>query len=176
MEDKWGYKAVSVTKYNPIYRDDSGAYTKDEWTEFTDIGKNFEGETLTKELYEAVESKYLHAITLFLLYTGCSYVFLEDVYVITDYGDFFDRNDIDLIPFYTQVIKAKEDSVSLKIAVKDVLPFAKLILRTYIQGTLHGDENYSYVRFGFDYYMYFNSTKPLKPIYQDIKGIGLFMD
>ena len=34
-----------IVKYNPKYYDAKGVYTKDEWTDFSDIGKEFEGET-----------------------------------------------------------------------------------------------------------------------------------
>ena len=32
----------SITKYNPIYRNEFGHYQHDEWTSISDIGKSFE--------------------------------------------------------------------------------------------------------------------------------------
>lgn len=43
-----------VTKYNPAFRDYSGSsrtYTIDDWIGISDIGKVYEGELLTAELY-----------------------------------------------------------------------------------------------------------------------------
>jgi len=36
-----------ITKYNPMNRDANGAYLLNEWTSFSDIGKTFDGKTLT---------------------------------------------------------------------------------------------------------------------------------
>jgi hypothetical protein len=44
-----------VTKYNPVFRDRSGAYTKAEWTCFKHIGQTYSGVLLTAEEYERVE-------------------------------------------------------------------------------------------------------------------------
>lgn len=40
-----------VTKYNLAFRDSSGAYTRDEWISFGDIGRSFDGVKLTAEAY-----------------------------------------------------------------------------------------------------------------------------
>jgi len=37
-----------VTKYNPRFRKSSGAYTRDEWTSFADIGHSFGGVELCR--------------------------------------------------------------------------------------------------------------------------------
>lgn len=55
-----------ITKYDPQYRDNRGAYLKDEWTEYEDIGKTFEGKTLTLEEYLKTEDAYIQAILLFM--------------------------------------------------------------------------------------------------------------
>ncbi len=48
-----------VTKYDPKNRDHNGWYVKDEWTDYSDIGKSFEGKRLTFWEYFNVESKYI---------------------------------------------------------------------------------------------------------------------
>jgi len=55
-----------VTKYDPAFRDKSGAYTKDEWTIFKQIGETFSGVQLTSEEYERVEEAYIQAAMSFL--------------------------------------------------------------------------------------------------------------
>lgn len=47
-----------VSKYCPVNRI-NGTYTINEWTDYSDIGHEFEGHMLTKEMYEIVEANYL---------------------------------------------------------------------------------------------------------------------
>lgn len=51
-----------LSKYNPIFRDKNGAYTKDEWTSFGDISSTFEGKIFTKSEYLLVENNYISSI------------------------------------------------------------------------------------------------------------------
>lgn len=53
-----------MTKYDPAYRDELGRYTKNEWTEFCDIGHSFDGHVLTTEGYLRVEDAYVEAMRL----------------------------------------------------------------------------------------------------------------
>jgi hypothetical protein len=55
-----------VTKYNPAFRDSSGAYTRDEWISFGDIGQSFNGVELTRDAYQQVEDAYIAAAMAFL--------------------------------------------------------------------------------------------------------------
>ncbi len=59
-----------VTKYNPRFRDGRGAYTKDDWTAISDIGKSFSGVVLTEEEYHRVERAHLLTAQAFLQEAG----------------------------------------------------------------------------------------------------------
>jgi hypothetical protein len=59
-----------VTKYNPAFRDRSGAYTKVEWTMFGQIGQTFSGGVLTSDEYERIEDAYIQAALSFLRESG----------------------------------------------------------------------------------------------------------
>jgi hypothetical protein len=54
-----------VTKYNPRFRDERGAYTRDEWTSVGDIGRVFDGVLLTPEAYQRTEDAYVEAALAF---------------------------------------------------------------------------------------------------------------
>lgn len=47
-----------ISKYDPAYRVD-GIYTRDEWTDYSDIGQSFEGKICTKRRYLQVEKNYV---------------------------------------------------------------------------------------------------------------------
>jgi hypothetical protein len=55
-----------ITKYNPAFRNSAGAYTRDEWTMFKDVGRSFGGAVLTREEYERVENAYVSAALAFM--------------------------------------------------------------------------------------------------------------
>ena len=52
-------EVFQVSKYDPIFRNAEGAYQKDEWTDFSDIGKTFEGKVFTEEEYYQTEDRYV---------------------------------------------------------------------------------------------------------------------
>jgi hypothetical protein len=59
-----------VTKYDPAHRDASGAYTRDEWTAVSDIGRTFGGAVLTEAEYRRVEDAYAASASSFLTEAG----------------------------------------------------------------------------------------------------------
>jgi tetratricopeptide (TPR) repeat protein len=61
-----------VTKYNPAFRDHSGAYTKEEWTFFRQIGPTFSGVPFTSAEYERVANAYVEVALSFLRESGLS--------------------------------------------------------------------------------------------------------
>jgi hypothetical protein len=48
-----------VTKYDPAHRDARGAYRRDEWTMFSQVGSSFGGVLFTCEEYQRVEEAYV---------------------------------------------------------------------------------------------------------------------
>ena len=58
-----GYR---ISKYDPWLRDERGYFTGEDWTSFSDIGKEYHGTVLTDLQYAAVEAKYINAVTTVL--------------------------------------------------------------------------------------------------------------
>ena len=54
-----------VTRYDPACRDERGGYVGETWTSISDVGKSFDGEQLTRDEYERVESAYVEAALAF---------------------------------------------------------------------------------------------------------------
>ena len=55
-----------ISKYDPSSRDERGYFTEEDWTSFSDIGKEYHGTVLTDLQYAAVEAKYIDAVTTVL--------------------------------------------------------------------------------------------------------------
>lgn len=51
-----------ISKYDPTFRI-KGVYTRDEWTDYGCIGKNFLGQRLTRHEYEMIENRYLATLS-----------------------------------------------------------------------------------------------------------------
>jgi hypothetical protein len=127
-----------VTKYNPIFRDHSGAYTKVEWTSFKQIGQTFSGALLTLDEYERVEKAYVQEALSFLREGG----------------------------LLSMRVAGLENSQthSLDIQNDGVLPLDRIgeiirrILREEIWCRLEGGE--AFIHFGWDYYMYIGVPHP----------------
>ena len=66
-----------VTKYAPSFRDPGGAYRRDEWTSFEDIGRAFDGKVLTAEHYQGVEDAYVATALSFLREAGQPALFVR---------------------------------------------------------------------------------------------------
>ncbi|MDO4573689.1 MAG: hypothetical protein Q4D98_00580 [Planctomycetia bacterium] len=53
---------LRITKYDPQFRDEIGAYRRDEWTSITDIGRTFEGKLFSAAAYFEMENRYIETI------------------------------------------------------------------------------------------------------------------
>jgi len=68
-----------LSKYNPDLRDERGAYTVDEWTAASDIGRDFAGAPLTVQDYLASETAHVEAIQSFMAELGLDALELADL-------------------------------------------------------------------------------------------------
>ncbi|NUT56621.1 MAG: hypothetical protein HOQ03_11665, partial [Thermoleophilia bacterium] len=68
-----------VTKYDPAQRDASGAFTGEDWTALSDVGKSFNGEQLSLSTYLDMEATHLVVVASFLDESATSLVVAEGV-------------------------------------------------------------------------------------------------
>jgi len=141
-----------VTKYNPVYRNQSGTYLLDEWTDFSDIGKVFSGSVLTAEEYYKVEKNYIKM---------CIAVWIESAHPELSVRNVEKYSDNIRVP------KCIKDEGQLEVIVKEILEnelWAKLECRNL------------FFHFGWDYYMYIG-TEIEKAIIEDYaKKNNLFVE
>ncbi|MBQ3207619.1 MAG: hypothetical protein IJN30_00090 [Bacteroidales bacterium] len=69
-----------IVKYSPEYYDENGVYQRNEWTAFSDIGKEYEGKVVTKEDYLDVENRFIDITQSILKAAGCTYITLGYIY------------------------------------------------------------------------------------------------
>ena len=156
-----------ITKYNPIFRNKNGDYLKNEWTAFSDIGESFENEKLTFEKYLKTEDAYIAAVILFLECNeldSLTVTHLEKTSPLKN-STFYSK---EMINIFNEV---KEGLLVNKNLIESI---ARLILRETFWCKLESEK--MYVHFGWDYYMYIESTNFCEKDIEKIEQSGLFVE
>ena len=143
-----------VTKYNPAFRDSTGAYTRDEWTAVSDIGRSFDGVVLTREEYQRVEDAYVAAAIDFLRATGVSSVAVVGLENHAGHTLDFDAGSVLGLDQAGEVLRR--------------------VLREDFWCRLQGAEGF--VRVGWDYYMYVGVSRPCPEARARAERLGLFVE
>jgi hypothetical protein len=170
MKDNWRYTARSVTKYNPIYRDENGKYLREEWLGFFQIGKKIGDQVLTFEIYSETESKYIESAILFFKFHNCDKVVIKNVEK-NGFGNFQESDKDELLNYYDQIYEG------MVLNPEQLNYILKLVLREFLWGEFFCvDSNEIALRFGYDFYMHFNSNKDMGELFKKIKKIGLFVN
>ena len=141
-------RSLRVTKYDPAKRDNKGAYTSTEWTEYSDVGKS-----VTHEEYESVERKYIMALETLL--KSCDIQTLR----ITGLEDNWNKCP------YTDNQQITTDDFGG--AFKDVLRAKYWCLF---------ESDLAYVHFGYDYYSYIGIPHISNADLDVITKNGLFVE
>jgi hypothetical protein len=143
-----------VTKYDPAYRDARDAYTRDEWTAVSDIGRDFAGVVLTEPEYQRVEDAYVAASLAFLREAGVLSLIVAGL-----------ENSARLpLPF-------SEGSV---LSLSDAASVIRQVLREEFWCRL--EEAGAFVHIGYDYHMYVGVTRPCPNAEGLARQLGLFVE
>lgn len=143
-----------VTKYDPAHRDPYGAYTRDEWTSVSDVGRTFVGVVLSEAEYRRVEDAYANVAVAFLREAG--------IWSLTVAG--LENHSAVPLPF--------ADSSPLGLAeVGEVL---RRVLREEFWCRLEGAG--AFVHVGYDYYMYVGVPNPCPDAAALAVQLGLFVE
>ena len=157
---------IRVTKYNPAYRDVNGYYDVniDEWTEYEHIGQVFNGKEFTYEEYLETEEKYKLAVRLFLDEYNCKTIIIKESEIKRSNKMHLDEREK---PFLETFKKIKEGSI---ISINELNDAVSLILRGLFWGVWYKLEDPSVnVRFGYDFYMYFEAPEINGDMFKEFK-------
>ncbi|HEY1381745.1 MAG TPA: hypothetical protein VGF55_33410 [Gemmataceae bacterium] len=143
-----------VTKYDPAHRDGAGAYTRDEWTAVSDIGRAFGGAVLTEAEYRRVEDAYAASAVAFLTEAG--------------------------VPALT--VAGLENAAAARLSFADgsllrpteVGEVVRRVLREEFWCRLEGAG--AFVHVGWDYYMYVGVPHPCPGAAALARQLGLFVE
>lgn len=128
----WARRTNEIVKYPPEGYDENGVYCRDEWTDFSDIGKSFNGVLLTKEAYMEIENRYIECAVEIMEASKCTYL------------------TIGYVKNYKNKGCRYKDRVNKEL-VRDVL---RDILRNKVWCVLVNLKHKVQIDFGWDYYMH----------------------
>lgn len=145
---------LRITKYNPCQRNAQGHYLLNEWTEFSDIGKEFEKGVLTTEQYENVESKYIESALGFLTEAGIGYLRARSVENHQNFSD--------------------APAEGERIATADLKAAFRNVLRNKYWCKFEAE--HGFVHFGYDFYMYIGTSVDCEAAQKSAVLRGLFVE
>jgi hypothetical protein len=143
-----------VTKYDPAFRDTSGAYNRAEWTAVSDIGRSFNGEPLTEAEYLRVESAYIATALEFLRESGVSSLVVRGL-----------ENHREAALTFGNGAHLSLEQVGVSLS---------RVLREEFWCKLEGPD--SFVHIGYDYYMYLGVPTACPKAEQLAASLGLFVE
>jgi hypothetical protein len=143
-----------VTKYSPALRDARGAYTRSEWTSFSDVGGTFNGSPLSEAEYLQVENAYLASALEFLRESAVSSLAVRM-----------------LENHHGALLTVGEGSNLSLEKLKITLP---RVLREEFWCKFEGPN--SFIHIGYDYYMYVGVPARCSKAEQLASSLGLFVE
>ena len=174
----WRRIADEIVKYAPENYDEKGIYRKNEWLMVSDIGKVYDGKRFTREEYLETEDKYAQAVIRGMELAGCSFLTVEYLSISRSKTDMKRFTPKDILyeqnkDLYDMFLSIKE---GLRIHISQIEKAVRLNLRGFMDCDLTNKKKDFYVRFGFDYYMTFNSNIDKSILKKEIEKIGLYFN
>ncbi|WP_334157515.1 hypothetical protein [Oryzomicrobium sp.] len=146
-----------VTKYDPSFRDANGAFLRDDWTSYSDIGRIYNGALLSESQYLTVENAYLLSIEEFLREARIETLQLRGL----------EHNARHTLPQFIQP--------QALLSASQCVEFARIALREIVWGMLVAPGQ-AYVHFGYDYYMYIRLPTKCPKAITAAHARGLFVE
>jgi hypothetical protein len=164
-----------ITKYNPIYRDARGYYTKDEWLGFFQVGKKWDENReriLTMDEYQKTENDYIKTALEIKKEANVPTVKLRGVEfkpwtVRARKNLCADRNG----KILRELVRTKTVEGN-----RDFCLIVKAILRDTLWAKLENRTKTFYLHFGWDYYMYLGTTIDSERVFDIAKRNNLFAE
>lgn len=163
-----------ITKYNPKYRSDRGAYMREDWTSISDIGITYNKKILNRDGYLEVENNYLAALSIIFAYFNSKGVIVKKLEKNFSYSEVKKR--------MFNIIGADVEGNFNSIKNNDVLNLQKaimvstFILRETMWCELVDVEKNFIITFGYDYYLYCECNSLSDEIIEQIEEKNLFVD
>jgi len=167
-----------ITKYDPKNRDENGFYQKDEWISLYDIGRKYHDVEFTLEEYLFYENAYIDAVIRIMDGNNAEFLRIEALAEKKTFKKegmkrfgYIENADLN-----EPEVKERYDSLenNMLVSKQDIALIVRFVLREITWCKLVSDQ--MYVHFGYDYYMFIGSEKPLHEALDAIEENGLFVE
>jgi len=158
-----------ITKYDPINRDATGRYLKNEWTYYGDIGKTYDDEILSFDEYGSMENKYIKSIERFMM---CNKI--TSLHVVGLEKKKNPKHDKNATATMIDVFESIKNNDQISMNIIDSV--CRLILREYLWCKLEDGQKMQVHLCGDYYYMYIVSDSYCHNVIEDIEQMGLFVE
>lgn len=156
-----------VTKYDPKNRDEKGRYLLEEWTDFSDIGKEYRGRRFDVQDYLQVEQAYVDCVEIFLERAGIEVMVINNFWI--------SRDALPLSESFAGEEMLRKDDVEEGVTLGrlEILACVRHVLRNDFWCKLVNDKGV-FIHFGYDFYMYFGCDYIEKDV--DIHRAGMHVE
>lgn len=166
-----------LSKYNPIYRDYTGAYKKDEWTAYSDIGNIYDGERFTTEQYLAIEAKYCNAIITILKQQKIKYFQIQDLempFTLKEIEKVFLEKGLEITESQKRIVKTIQERQI--ISSKQIREYLTMLLRECFWCVLADIEGGIYIDVGYDYYIHLTCESIDAQMISNLQKQGIYVE
>ena len=166
-----------ISKYDPSFRDERGYFTGEDWTSFSDIGKEYHGTVLTDLQYAAVEAKYIDAVTTVLCQNQVHTMIvgkLEKRSSPAALKEMLGRCHLPFPPSDAAFVSRIKDGAHLDMA--EIEKAVKLVLRDCFWCELSSETGDATVEFGYDYYIYLQGVTIDADTIASFRSEGIYIE
>lgn len=165
---KYARETHEIVKYAPEYYDSKGIYTRDEWSDFSDIGRIFNHKRLTLKQYLAVEDRYIHTVEE-IVKASCI-KFLTVAYIERQESAMTEGISGEMADIIRDIHLGKRLNISQ----------SSLLLRAILRGAvwcvLVNESKQFQISTGYDFYMHIHSRLSREILLEIVQSHGLYLD
>lgn len=169
-----------ITKYDPALRNEDGWYMPDDWIDWSDIGKTYNGNMLDAREYKEVETKYIEVATKILKYKTVTTMEIKGL------EDCLEEEDVSM---YINIFRDKQIELSRTdevlwmeirngkriINIENIPNMLRLLLRSLLWCRLVSKRRMKLYT-GYDFYMYCECDSIPDEIINFGKREGIFVE
>lgn len=166
-----------ISKYDPSSRDERGYFTGEDWTSFSDIGKEYHGTVLTDLQYAAVEAKYIDAVTTVLRQNRIHTMIVKKLEKRSSPAalkEMLGRCHLPFPPSDTAFVSRIKEGARLDMA--EIEKAVKLVLRDCFWCELSSETGDATVEFGYDYYIYLQGVTIDADTIASFRSEGIYIE
>lgn len=164
---------VRISKYNPAFRMNR-IYTVPDWTSVSDIGEEFAGVKLSKDMYLNVESQYLACLNELILLSKTNSMQITAFERGPRQGLLFAFQMTHLLNCGLYFFRPVQWRKGQMLSLSEVKSFIMDSLREKCWGRLCSDSMALDV--GYDYYVHLDTSLSLESVQRVVSKYGLYLD